>query len=429
MDGLKPSQRKILYGAYLRGLDKDEIKVAQLAGFVSDKAAYHHGEMSLNGAIIGMAQDYVGSNNINILAPLGNFGGRHLGGKDAASPRYIFTKITDISSLIFKKIDNNIVNKQEEDGMPIEPEYYAPIIPMILVNGASGIGTGFSTDIPSFNPIDIINNLLNMIDNKETIKMKPFWRNFNGIVEEINDTTYETKGLYSIKKNKLIITELPIKYWTNDYKEFLEDLIYEKKSELFKSYSNLSSDVEIKFILKIDDIELVNKLNIVDEYGMNSLYKYLHLYKTIKQSNMNLYTSTYKIKTFKTTDEIMLEFYNWRLTFYDKRKTLILNKLNDSMKLISSQIKFINLVIQENGKILNLNDDELNKYLMKNKIIKMNDSYDYLTNMTFKQITKQNFEKLNIKLKEIKSEYKMIESKTNKEMWLNDLHELNNLIY
>ena len=161
---------------------------------------------------------------------------------------------------------------------------------------------------------------------------------------------------------------------------------------------------------------------------MNNLYKYLHLYKTIKQSNMNLYTADYKIKTFKTTDEIMLEFYNWRLSFYDKRKELLLKKLNDSMKLISNQIKFIELVIQENGKILKLNDDELDKYLMKNKIIKLNDSYDYLTNMTFKQMTKQNLEKLELKLKEVKTEYKLIESKTNKEMWLNDLQELKNNI-
>lgn len=143
---------------------------------------------------------------------------------------------------------------------------------------------------------------------------------------------------------------------------------------------------------------------------------------------MNLYTANYKIKTFKSSDEIMLEFYNWRLLFYDKRKELILNKFNDSMKLISSQIKFINLVIQENGKILKLNDEELDKYLIKNKIMKINNSYDYLTNMTFKQITKQNLDKLEIKLKGIKLEYKLIQSKTNKELWLNDLHELKNII-
>ena len=161
MDGLKESQRKILYGAFLRKLDRDEVKVAQLAGFVSDKAAYHHGEMSLNGAIVGMAQNYVGSNNINILEPAGNFGTRYLGGKDAASPRYIWTSLPNHTTNIFNRMDIPVLKNQEEDGMPIEPEYYAPIIPMVLVNGAEGIGTGFSTKIPNFNPkeyFDILND-------------------------------------------------------------------------------------------------------------------------------------------------------------------------------------------------------------------------------------------------------------------------------
>ena len=163
LDGLKPSQRKILYGAFLRGLDKDEVKVAQLAGFVSDKAAYHHGEMSLNGAIIGMAQNFVGSNNINILKPNGQFGTILRGGKDAASPRYIWTKFEDLTTKIFMVDDEPILTKQYDDGMPIEPETYAPIIPMILINGTKGIGTGFSTTIPPFNPKDIVKSIRNKI--------------------------------------------------------------------------------------------------------------------------------------------------------------------------------------------------------------------------------------------------------------------------
>ena len=174
-------------------------------------------------------------------------------------------------------------------------------------------------------------------------------------------------------------------------------------------------------------MDQVNKLlNNIDEYGMNSLYKYLHLYKTIKQSNMNLYTTDYKIKSFKNADEIINEFYNWRLKFYDKRKELILNKLSDNIKFILNQIKFINLVI--NNDILKLDENELEKYLIKSKIIKFDNSYNYLTNMTFKQITKQNLDKLESKLKEYKSNYKQIENKTNKELWLNDLLELKQIL-
>lgn len=422
-DGFKPSQRKVLYGCLKKNITS-EYKVAQLAAAVAEISAYHHGEQSLVSTIINMVQNFVGANNLNLLVPMGQFGTRLMGGKDHSSARYIYTLLESYVNKIFIKEDNDILEYLDDDGYQIEPKYYLPIIPLILVNGSEGIGTGFSTFIPNHNILDIITWLENKINGEKNNVLIPYYKNFKGKIIKYDETTWISEGLLEINKNEIIITELPIKMWTNDYKEFLEDLIYEKKSELFKSYSNLSSDIEIKFILKIDNLEQVNKLlENKDEHEMNSLYKYLHLYKTIKQSNMNLYTTDYKIKTFKTSDEIMLEFYSWRLRFYDKRKELILNKLNDSIKYISNQIKFINLVIDD-SKILKLSDTELEKYLTKNKIVKINESFDYLTNMTFKQITTQNLEKLNKKLKEIKLEYKQIEEKTNKEMWLSDLNEL-----
>ena len=213
MDGLKPSQRKILYGSFLRKLDKDEVKVAQLSGFVSDKAAYHHGEMSLTGAIVGMAQDYIGSNNINILKPNGQFGTRLNNGKDHASARYIWTKLAKLTTLIFRQSDNPILKNQDDDGMPIEPESYAPIIPMILVNGTKGIGTGFSTSIPQYNPNEIIKNLLNMLDNPDyKIKtMKPWWNKFKGTVKKIDKNNFETHGVFKKEGDKLIKDTMSLK--------------------------------------------------------------------------------------------------------------------------------------------------------------------------------------------------------------------------
>ena len=139
MDGLKISLRKIAYSAFKRNLI-EEIKVAQFSGYVSEISGYHHGEASLNGAIIGMSQIFVGSNNINIFEPRGQFGTRNQGGKDAASERYIFTCLNPLTRDIYKKEDENILEYLEDDGTPVEPIYYAPIIPMILVNGSKGIG-------------------------------------------------------------------------------------------------------------------------------------------------------------------------------------------------------------------------------------------------------------------------------------------------
>ena len=156
IDGFKPSQRKVLYGAFKRKLTS-EIKVIQFSGYVSEHTAYHHGEASLNGTIISMAQDFVGSNNVNLLVPSGQFGSRLLGGKDAASPRYIYTYLSPITRLIFKEEDDALCRYLVDEGQRIEPDYYLPIIPMVLVNGSEGIGTGYSTTIPNYNPVDIVN--------------------------------------------------------------------------------------------------------------------------------------------------------------------------------------------------------------------------------------------------------------------------------
>ena len=144
------------------------------------------------------------------------------GGKDAASPRYIFTELTKSAQEIFKTVDTPILNHQKEDGIDIEPEFYAPIIPMVLVNGAKGIGTGFSTNIPNFNPLDIVNNLIRIIDGEKYKEMKPYWNNFKGTVKKIDKNNFNVEGIYSINKNKLTIKELPVGEWTQNYKDYLE---------------------------------------------------------------------------------------------------------------------------------------------------------------------------------------------------------------
>ena len=428
-DGLKPSQRKVLYACLKRNLFS-ELKVAQLAAAVAEISAYHHGEQSLVATIINMAQNFVGSNNLNLLIPQGQFGTRLMGGKDHSSARYIYTMLESYVNKIFNKIDGELLEYLDDDGMQIEPKYYLPIIPMILINGAEGIGTGFSTFIPNYNPVDIIDWLINKLEGKTNkINLIPYYKNFKGKIIKYDDTTWVSEGIIEIdeKKNELIIKELPLKMWTNDYKEWLEDFIYEQKNELFKSYNNLSSDIEAKFVLKFDsdNFNKINEMsNSTDSDKLNVLLKYLKLYKTIKQSNMNLYNNEYQIRTYKNPEEIIDEFYKWRLGFYDKRKELLLENINKEIKLVSNQINFIELVIESDGKIFKLDENQMNKFLESKKIVQINKSYDYLTNMTFKQLTKPNLEKLENKLKEFKTEHKKISLLTNKEIWLNDLNLL-----
>ena len=209
-DGLKPSQRKILYCSFKRKLYK-EIRVAQLAGYVSENAAYHHGEASLQSTIVGLAQNFVGSNNINILKPNGQFGTRIMGGSDSASPRYIHTELNRIVDLIYPSQDFPILTYNDDDGILVEPKYYVPIIPMVLVNGMKGIGTGFSTTIPQYNPKEIIKNIEYKLNKQPYTIIHPWYKGFTGTIEKIHKKLYVTKGKYNIiNKDTLVINELPI---------------------------------------------------------------------------------------------------------------------------------------------------------------------------------------------------------------------------
>jgi len=231
VDGFKPGQRKILFSCFKRKL-KREIKVVQLGGYVSEHAAYHHGEVSLVQTIIGMAQNFVGSNNINLLYPSGQFGTRDQGGKNASAPRYIFTKLCPIARAIFHEDDDALLDYQNDDGLWVEPSWYVPVIPMVMVNGAEGIGTGYSTFLPQYNPVDIVNNLRLMIRGEEPKPMVPWYNGWTGHMQyQPNKTTlsYTTVGrVEALGQRVVAILELPVRMWTDNYKAAVFEKMKEK---------------------------------------------------------------------------------------------------------------------------------------------------------------------------------------------------------
>lgn len=425
IDGFKPSQRKVIYSCLKKNLN-NEMKVAQLAGAVAELTAYHHGEASLMGTIINLAQNFVGSNNLNLLEPIGQFGTRLLGGKDSASPRYIFTKISSKLDLIIKKDDNYILEYLDDDGYQIEPKNYYPILPLSLLNGAEGIGTGFSTYIPNFKLQDITEWFKNKLTNKKKEELKPYYDGFKGRIIKFDDTTWVSEGICEVNDNKVIIKELPIKLWTSDYKDFLENLVEEKDSP-FKNYQNLSSDTDVQFILKIepDKIEYINKLlTTIDSNGLTDLHKFLHLYKTIKVSNLTLYDSNYKLKTYSNINDILEEFYKFRLDIYEKRRLKLIEVLEKDKSYYLGQTKFIELVM-DNTKIFKMDEEKMHNYLSDNKIKKYENSYDYVTNLSFKQLNIDNLNKIKNKIKDIEVKIRELNNKTKQDLWLDDLQQIN----
>ena len=280
IDGLKPSQRKVLFACFKRRL-QDEIKVGQLAGYVSEHSAYHHGEQSLNMTIVGMAQDFVGVGWANLLEPIGQFGTRDRGGKDAASPRYIFTKLAPIARLMFPESDDGLLKTQTDDGLSIEPETYSPVVPVVLLNGADGIGTGWSTYVPPYDPLEVISNVRRMLDGDEMSSMHPSWRNFTGSVVEESPFVYIARGVAKVLANGDVeVTELPPGVWTQSFKEKIEKMVEDGTAS---SFENRSTDTNVHFLIK--------GLETTDPIAT------LKLEKRILTSNMHLFASDGKIKS------------------------------------------------------------------------------------------------------------------------------------
>ena len=431
-DGLKISTRKILYSAFKRNLVK-EIRVAQLAGYVSENANYHHGEKSLQDAIVGMAQNFIGSNNINLLMPNGQFGTRIQGGKDSASPRYIHTELNPLTFSIFSKEDLPILNYLDDDGDKIEPEFYLPVIPMILINGVIGIGTGFSCNIPCYNPQDLIDIYKNLLTSKDINKtfsdiksIKPYYIGHLGnIIKEGNK--YISKGVYKrISPNQIEITELPIGTWTQDYKDFLEKYM-EKNPKILKDYESHYTENSIKFILHFEAGK-VNSLLELDKDGINTKFDKDFKMITSKQlstTNMHMFIEDGSITKMKNIKEILKKFYNFRIKWYKIRKDYLINKLEDEILYLDARIRFIMDIIDNKLKIMNRKKNDIEEYLTKNEFPKkkMDDknNYDYLIKMPIWNLTYEKKEELLKELNNKKDILSNIKNKKLEKMWLEDL--------
>jgi len=437
MDGLKMSLRKILYSAFKRNLTK-EIKVAQFSGYVSEHSGYHHGEASLNGAIVGMAQNFVGSNNINLLRPNGQFGTRLAGGKDSASERYIFTQLETITRKIFIPADDKILDYRNDDGDIVEPVYYAPIIPMILVNGALGIGTGFSTQILCYNPKDIIMTLKQRLTRKEgeTIdeswgsSLMPYYRGFTGSIKKMADGRFLIKGIYKREKAETLhITELPVGYWTDDFKQHLENLMDAKsgknKKVVIKDYDDMSTDITVSFKIKfvpgtLNELEAQTH----EDGNYNGIEKLLKLYNFQSTSNMNLFDADDKLKKYDTTGEIMCDFYNARIQLYSKRRKALIAHMEEILKVLSNKAKYIQENLAGTIDLRRKKQDEITKMLEDKGYDKKDDDYKYLVKMPMDSVTEENVVKLMKEFEENKSHLEKLQKTTKHQMWIEDLDAL-----
>lgn len=497
-DGLKPSNRKILDTTIRKKLLRKTIKVVQLGGAVMELTNYHHGDASLYGTIISMAQRFVGSNNISLLFPAGQFGSRLQGGEDASAPRYIETRLDDLTPLIVREEDNIILERMLDDGIRIEPNVFSPIIPLILVNGTQGIGTGFSTFVPCYNPIDIINNIILLINNKQPKELIPWYRGFKGAVEKNKDKNgkiyYKTYGNYEeVSENTIRITELPIGTWSQKYKEFLTTLTPEGVADaekakaklqkgkpgtkgpkvaktrqakiqepIIKTFMDECSDIKVNFLITFMDNEYQNLIK------NNSMEKKLKLSSSLSINNLHLWDyKDHKIKRYKNVEEILKDFYKYKLSCYELRKQRYSVVLENDMNIAFYRIKFLKdyiakkiivdkkqkkqvleqleklkypqlsrkitfeseteqLLVAEDVDEVEAGPEELDeegnaKSKIKNEYKK---SYKYITSLPLFSLTVEKLEQLEKEYDEKKVTYETYLNTPAKNIWLNELNEL-----
>jgi len=434
MDGLKTSLRKILFAAFKKNLTS-EIKVAQFTGYVSEHACYHHGEASLNGAIVGMAQNFVGSNNINLLVPSGQFGTRLKGGEDSASERYIFTLLNKITRSIFPKQDDHILEYLNDDGTSVEPIFYVPIIPMILVNGSKGIGTGFSTDIMSYNPLQIIAYLrAKLVGEEFATEFVPFYEGFLGQIEKITETKFLIKGRYEkVGPDKIRVTELPVGLWTESFKEHLENLIEpgldkegKKIVPLVKDYDDMSKDTTVDFTItlqkgKVEELEAIQTDN-----GCNALEKLFKLYTTSSTTNMHLFDAEDKLKKYDRVEEIIDDYFVTRLQMYGTRKDYLIAALEKELVILSNKARYIQELLNDTIDLRKKKKAEIVEMLLGKSYDRIDDDleFQYLVKMPMDSVSEENVDKLNREHKDKSDELQRIKETSIQQMWLSELENL-----
>ena len=419
VDGLKVSQRKALCGSFMRGILTAEAKVAQLTGFVADRLRYHHGEMSMSGTLIGLAQDFVGSNNINLLLPKGQLGSRLEGGADAASPRYSFVQMSPITSALFVDHDNAVLKYTEDEGQVTEPVHYCPTICVLLVNGGKAIATGYSTNIPQFNPRDLIDNARKRLAGHTPVQLKPFYRGFKGEITAEGGGNFTTHGVFVRNGSDICISELPVGTWSSTYKRFLEGLTEKKQ---IVNYTESCTDVDVHFVVTLKD-------------DTEDFVKLLKLTTPLKTSNMHAFDEEGNIRLYTDAAEIEAAHFKARFSAYGRRREHLIKVLEHETTLLSEKVRFMLLKADGTIRVENVGFDEVIKSIESHGFSRLGPtigsaaaSFDYIVSIKLFDFTSQNVQRLQGTCDGKKRELQAMRNTTVQEMWLKDLASLEKLL-
>lgn len=416
IDGFKPTQRKVIHIAskVWKGSNNKPLKIFQLGGKVASDANYHHGDASLSSAIVGMAQSF--KNSMPLLDEIGQFGS--LRSPEAGAPRYISTKLNENFKLLYK--DFELLDSRYEEGIEIEPSFFLPIIPTVLLNGGSGIAVGFATNILNRNPVDLIDSCIKELSNKRYEEPKPWYRGFNGSCnrDEVNSSTWILKGTYEVKNTSTVhISELPPSVTYEKYDKYL--ISKEDSREIATYDDNSKSNIDYTLKFKRADLDKLIKSKRLDRF----------LKMEEKQSeNLTMLDEHGKLKIFDNVKDIIKYFVNFRLSYYDKRKAYLIKTLNEQLVVLSNKAAFIKAIIDERLKINNIPKKTIISWLSTANFDEIDGSYNYLLSMPIHTLTKEKYEELLSQKAAQEKELDIVKSTLPIDMYKKDLSDLKKVI-
>lgn len=397
IDGLKPSQRKVLYTA--NSVAKNFIKTYALVGYTAAIGGYSKGDGSLPDVITKLTQNFVGSNNVPFMDGSGAFGSRFV--RDPASPRYISSKISKNFDRLFK--DFEILTYTKQDGKFFEPDFYLPVIPTILLNGISGIAVGFACEFQPYEEKDIKENIKRFLNGKKMKELKPFFKGFEGKIEKIDGKWTQT-GLYNIQRKTLTITELPTNYTRESYNKHLISLSEKKK---IRDFQDNSTNGKYTFVIQLNEV--------LDEEKMIKLFKL----RTNLNENLNAISENNKLLTFESINDIIEYFIKYRLEVLQRRKEFMVKKFSDKKKFTLDKIEFIEDVIKKK-----IPDSIFKSRKNLKDYLKVKGYDDTLANMPFTQFNEESIHDLKNNVQEYVLEIDYYNRVSTSELYDKDLREL-----
>lgn len=414
VDGLKPSQRKIVYTAMKDNI-KNPMKVSQMGNRVANLTQYMHGEDNLAGVIVSMAQDFCGTNNINLLYPESSFGNRCI--PEAAAARYIYTRMNDCFSSIFKTEDNDLLTEQEFEGDPIEPAFFLPTIPLILINGSTGIGSGWSQKILPRNPAEVKKAVVEYLKNgKLPARINPWYRGFNGTVNNLEGNRWEICGVIErVNTTTIRITELPIGINLDRYNKILFDL---EEKGVIEDFDDNSEPGQNKFLfdVKVTRAWMAARTD-------RQIIEALKLNSTVTE-NFTCMDENNIVREFKSEIEILQAYCDFRLPYYEARRKKMISDLDEKIMMDLFKRRFITNVIEGKIDVKGLKKSELIKVLKDDGFAEADGNFDYLIRIPIYQLTIDEVEALDKKIEKLKHEKHLLEKTTSGDLWKKDLEKV-----